>query len=81
MIKPDFTTQKRRAATYQAVFSTESGRKVLRDLVRRHFNGAPIGPDEMTTLLLVGAQGVIWDILQALQVNPIELEATYDSGD
>lgn len=69
-----FKNQKDRVLTYQRVFNTDDGRKVILDLYRSFMSNDPIGADEMGTFILVGQQTVIREIMRIIALDHMKLE-------
>ncbi len=76
----------RRRQDYRRAFGGEPGRRVLRDLMRRHFvlRSTQIAGDSHETAFNEGRRAVVLDVLHALNANEDalrEMMAEKASGD
>ena len=76
----------RRRQDYRRAFRGEPGRRVLRDLMRRHFvlRSTQIAGDSHETAFNEGRRAVVLDVLHALNANEDalrEMMAEGNSGD
>jgi hypothetical protein len=61
-------------ACYQAIFSSEDGKKVLYDLMRTHYIiGSTFSKDPYETALKEGERNTVLRILSILKIDPIQL--------
>jgi len=61
-------------ACYQAIFSSEDGKKVLYDLMRTHYIiSSTFSKDPYETALKEGERNTVLRILSILKIDPIQL--------
>lgn len=68
-------------AAYQALFSSEDGKKVLYDLIKTHHIISPtFSKNELEFALKEGERNVVLRILQIIKVNPQKLLEDINKG-
>ena len=71
--QPVFKREKHRVAAYQQVFGTVTGKQVLQDLYDR-YGRVMAGDTDSRTFMLIGQNLMIQEILDVLNIHPLDME-------
>lgn len=67
---------RQRLMDYRATFGSPEGKRVLHDLIGRHFIlGSTFSPEPTTTAFSEGQREVVLQILRYMQMRPADIEA------